>query len=61
MHSSDELMDLLDEPLDDMASCSSTRASWPPLAKLSEVVYCKEGVPMTIVSMKDKRDDTGSC
>ena len=53
-------MDLLDESLEDTASCGSARASGPPLAKLSEVGYCRDGVPTTIVSMKDKRDDTGS-
>ena len=54
-------MDSLDESLDEMASCASARASWPPLAKLSKVGYCREGVPMTIVSVKDEKDDTGSC
>ena len=39
----------------------STRASGPPLAKLSEVGYCRDGVPTTIVAMKDERDDTRSC
>ena len=29
-----ELMDLLDESPEDMASCASARASGPPLAKL---------------------------
>ena len=53
-------MDLLDESLDETASCASTRASWPLLAKLSEVGYCRDGVPTTIVATKDKRDDTGS-
>ena len=53
-------MDLLDESLDETASCASTRASWLPLAKLSEVGYCKDGVSTTVVAMKDKRDDTGS-
>ena len=53
-------MDSLDESLDETASCSSTRASWPPLAKLSEVGYCRDGVPTTVVAMKDKRDNTGS-
>ena len=53
-------MDSLDESPEDMASCASTRASGPPLAKLSEVGYCRDGVPITIVSTKDKRDDTGS-
>ena len=53
-------MDLLDESLEDTASCGSARASGPPLAKLSEVGYCRDGVPTTIVSTKDKRDDTGS-
>ena len=53
-------MDSLDESLEEMASCASTRASWPPLAKLSEVGYCRDGVPTTIVAMKDERDDTGS-
>ena len=51
-------MDSLDESLDEMASCSSTRASWPPLAKLSEVGYCRDGVPTTVVSTKDERDNT---
>ena len=53
-------MDSLDESLDETASCASTRASGPLLAKLSEVGYCREGVPITVVSMKDERDDTGS-
>ena len=53
-------MDSLDESLDDTASCVSARASWLLLAKLSEVGYCRDGVPITIVSMKDERDDTGS-
>ena len=53
-------MDLLDESLDEMASCASARASWPPLAKLSEIGYCRDGVLTTVVAMKDKRDDTGS-
>ena len=53
-------MDSLDESLDETASCASTRASWPPLAKLSEVGYCRDGVPTTVVSMKDERDDTRS-
>ena len=53
-------MDSLDESLDEMASCASARASWPLLAKLSEVGYCRDGVPTTIVAMKDERDDTGS-
>ena len=53
-------MDSLDESPDETASCASTRASWQPLAKLSEVGYCKDGVPTTVVSTKDERDDTGS-
>ena len=53
-------MDLLDESPEDMASCASARASGPPLAKLSEVGYCRDGVPTTVVSTKDERDDTGS-
>ena len=53
-------MDSLDESLDEMASCASARASWPPLAKLSEDGYCREGVPTTVVSTKDERDNTGS-
>ena len=53
-------MDLLDESLDETASCASARASWPPLAKLSEVGYCRDGVPTTVVATKDERDDTGS-
>ena len=53
-------MDLLDESLDEMASCSSARASGPLLAKLSEVGYYRDGVPTTVVSTKDERDDTGS-
>ena len=53
-------MDLLDESLDETASCASATASWPPLAKLSEVGYCRDGVPTTVVSTKDERDDTGS-
>ena len=51
-------MDLLDESLEGMASCASARASGPLLAKLSEVGYCRDGVPTTIVSMKDERDNT---
>ena len=43
-------MDLLDESLEDVASCASTRASGPLLAKLSEVGYCRDGVPTTIVA-----------
>ena len=53
-------MNLLDESLDEMASCASARASWLPLAKLSEVGYCRDGVPTTVVVTKDERDDTGS-
>ena len=53
-------MDSLDESLDEMASCASARASWPPLAKLSEIGYCRDGVLTTVVAMKDERDDTGS-
>ena len=53
-------MDSLDESLDDTASCASARASWLPLAKLSEVGYCRDGVPTTVVAMKNERDDTGS-
>ena len=53
-------MDSLDESLDETASCASARASWPPLSKLSEVGYCRDGVLTTIVVMKDERDDTGS-
>ena len=53
-------MDSLDESLEDMASCSSARASGLLLAKLSEVGYCRDGVPTTIVLTKDERDDTGS-
>ena len=53
-------MDSLDESPDGTASCASARASGPLLAKLSEVVYCRDGVPITVVSTKDKRDDTGS-
>ena len=53
-------MDSLDESPEDMASCASTRASGLLLAKLSEVGYCRDGVPITVVSTKDERDDTGS-
>ena len=53
-------MDLLDESLEDAASCASARASGPLLAKLSEVGYCRDGVPTTVVVTKDERDDTGS-
>ena len=53
-------MDSLDESLDETASCSSARASWPPLAKLSKVGYCRDGVPTTVVATKDERDDSGS-
>ena len=53
-------MDSLDESLDEMASCASAKASGLPLAKLSEVGYCRDGVPITVVSTKDERDDTGS-
>ena len=53
-------MDLLDESLDETASCASARASWLPLAKLSKVGYCRDGVPTTVVAMKDERDNTGS-
>ena len=53
-------MDSLDESLDDAASCASARASGLPLAKLSKVGYCRDGVPITVVSMKDERDNTGS-
>ena len=53
-------MDSLDESLDETASCASARASWLPLAKLSEVGYCRDGVPTTIVATKDERDDTRS-
>ena len=52
-------MDSLDESLDETASCASARASGPLLAKLSKVGYCRDGVPTTVVAMKDKRDDTG--
>ena len=53
-------MDLLDESLEEMASCASARASGLPLAKLSKVGYCRDGVPTTVVLMKDERDDTRS-
>ena len=53
-------MDSLDESLDETASCASARASGPLLAKLSEVRYCRDGVPTTVVLTKDKRDDTRS-
>ena len=53
-------MDSLDESLEEMASCSSARASGLPLAKLSKVRYCRDGVLTTIVLTKDKRDDTRS-
>ena len=53
-------MDSLDESPDETASCASARASWLLLAKLSEVRYCRDRVPTTIVSTKDERDDTGS-
>ena len=53
-------MDSLDESLNETASCASARASWPLLAKLSEVGYCRDGVLITVVSMKDERDDTRS-
>ena len=53
-------MDSLDESLDDTASCASARASGLLLAKLSEVRYCRDGVPTTVVATKDERDDTGS-
>ena len=53
-------MDSLDESPDETASCASARASWLLLAKLSEVGYCRDGVPTTVVAMKDERDDTGS-
>ena len=53
-------MDLLDESPEDTASCASARASGPLLAKLSEVGYCRDGVPITVVLTKDERDNTGS-
>ena len=53
-------MDSLHESLDDTASCASARASGLPLAKLSKVRYCRDGVLITIVLMKDERDNTGS-
>ena len=53
-------MDSLDESPEDTASCASARASGLPLAKLSEVRYCRDGVPTTVVSTKDERDDTRS-
>ena len=52
-------MDSLDESLD-AASCASARACWLLLAKLSEVGYCRDGVPTTVVATKDKRVDTRS-
>ena len=51
-------MDLLDESLEETASCASARASGPPLAKLSKVGYCRDGVLTTVVSTKDERDNT---
>ena len=56
-------MDLLDEPTEGVAGSSSARASWPPLAKLSEVGYCRLGVLLatTVESMKDERLDTRLC
>ena len=54
-------MDSLVESPEDTASCASARASWLPLAKLSEVGYCRDGVLTTVVATKDERDDTGSC
>ena len=53
-------MDSLDESLDETASCASARASGLPLAKLSKVGYCRDGVSITVVLMKDERDNTGS-
>ena len=53
-------MDSLDESPENMASCASARASGPPLAKLSEVRYCRDGVSTTVVLTKDERDDTRS-
>ena len=53
-------MDLLEESPEETASYASARASGPPLAKLSKVGYCRDGVPITVVSTKDERDDTGS-
>ena len=53
-------MDSLDESLEETASCAAARASGLPLAKLSEVGYCRDGVPTTVVSMKDERDNTRS-
>ena len=53
-------MDSLDESLEEMASCASARASGPPLAKLSKVGYCRDGVPTTVVLTKDERDNTRS-
>ena len=53
-------MDSLDESPEDMASCASATASGLLLAKLSEVRYCRDGVPITVVLTKDERDDTGS-
>ena len=53
-------MDSLDESLEETASYASARASGLPLAKLSKVGYCRDGVPTTVVSMKDERDDTRS-
>ena len=53
-------MDLLDESPEETASCASARASQLPLAKLSKVGYCRDGVLTTVVATKDERDDTGS-
>ena len=53
-------MDSLDEPPNELASCSSARASGLLLAKLSEVGYCRDGVPTTVVLTKDERDNTRS-
>ena len=56
-------MDSLDEPTDEVADCSSTRASWLLLAKLSKVRYWRLGVlpPISMESMKEERLDTRLC
>ena len=53
-------MDSLVESPEETASCASARASGLPLAKLSKVGYCRDGVPITIVLTKDERDNTRS-
>ena len=58
-------MESVDNPTKEVADCSSTRASWPPLAKLSKDRdrYWRLGVlpPISVELTKEERLDTRLC